>query len=179
MNLCNINNQTFFHCINISQVHGLKLKISGLSEVFSILQGTFQVFRFKTFQMFYPYIQVAMFNVVSDLLRKPFMMWSCPEEPSDRWTLCKYSTVDKSLHEISHIMKNLLLTVLSSLSFVFVFDTIFAIKLCLLTMLSILTGNRQGSGSVIESLTRDREVVGLSLTCVTVLCPRARHINPS
>ena len=37
---------------------------------------------------------------------------------------------------------------------------------------------REHSGSVVECLTRDRGVAGLSLTCVTVLCLRARHINP-
>ena len=30
-----------------------------------------------------------------------------------------------------------------------------------------------------ECLTENRGVVGLSLTRVTVLCPSARHINPS
>ena len=32
--------------------------------------------------------------------------------------------------------------------------------------------------SVVECLTQHRGVVGSSLTDVTVLCPRARHINP-
>ena len=40
-------------------------------------------------------------------------------------------------------------------------------------------GHREHSGSVVECLTRDRGAVGMSLTSVTVLCPRARHINPS
>ena len=35
------------------------------------------------------------------------------------------------------------------------------------------------SGSVVECLTRDRRAAGSSLTGVTVLCPWARHINPS
>ena len=35
------------------------------------------------------------------------------------------------------------------------------------------------SGSVLECLTRDRGAAGSSLTGVTVLCPCARHINPS
>ena len=38
---------------------------------------------------------------------------------------------------------------------------------------------REGSGSVVECLTRDRRSAGLSLTDVTALCPWARHINPS
>ena len=33
--------------------------------------------------------------------------------------------------------------------------------------------------AVVECLTRDRGAAGLSLTAVTVLCPWARHINPS
>ena len=32
---------------------------------------------------------------------------------------------------------------------------------------------------MVECLTGDRETVGSSLTGVTALCPRARHINPS
>ena len=32
---------------------------------------------------------------------------------------------------------------------------------------------------MVECLTQDRGVTGLSLTSVTALCPRARHINPS
>ena len=39
--------------------------------------------------------------------------------------------------------------------------------------------NRVCSGSMVEGLTRDREAAGLSLTGVIVLCPCARHINPS
>ena len=35
------------------------------------------------------------------------------------------------------------------------------------------------SGSVVECLTRERGAAGSSLTVVTVLCPWARHINPS
>ena len=35
------------------------------------------------------------------------------------------------------------------------------------------------SGSVVECLTRDRGAAGSMLTGVTVLCPWARHINPS
>ena len=38
---------------------------------------------------------------------------------------------------------------------------------------------RERSGSVIECLTRDRGAAGSSLTGITVLCPWARHINPS
>ena len=38
---------------------------------------------------------------------------------------------------------------------------------------------REGSGSVVECLTRDRGAGGSSLTYVTALCPWARHINPS
>ena len=37
---------------------------------------------------------------------------------------------------------------------------------------------RERSGSVLECLTRDRGVVGSSLTGVTALCPCARHIYP-
>ena len=37
---------------------------------------------------------------------------------------------------------------------------------------------RERSGSVVECLTRDQRAVGSSLISVTVLCPRARHINP-
>ena len=33
------------------------------------------------------------------------------------------------------------------------------------------------SSSVLECLTRDRGVAGSSLTDVTALCPRAKHIN--
>ena len=36
----------------------------------------------------------------------------------------------------------------------------------------------ENSGSVKGCLTQDQEVAGLSLTDVTVLCPRARHIYP-
>ena len=39
--------------------------------------------------------------------------------------------------------------------------------------------NRERSGSVVECLTRVRGALGSSLTGVTVLCPCARHINPS
>ena len=35
------------------------------------------------------------------------------------------------------------------------------------------------SGSVVECLTRDREAADSSLTGVTALCLRARHISPS
>ena len=38
---------------------------------------------------------------------------------------------------------------------------------------------RERSGSVVECLTRDKGAAGSSLTGVTVLCPLARHINPS
>ena len=38
--------------------------------------------------------------------------------------------------------------------------------------------DRGHSGSVVECLTRDRGAVGSSLTGVTVLCPRVRHIYP-
>ena len=38
---------------------------------------------------------------------------------------------------------------------------------------------RERSGSVVECLSRDRGAAGVSLTRVTALCPRARHINPS
>ena len=37
----------------------------------------------------------------------------------------------------------------------------------------------EGSGSVVECSHWDRGTAGSSLTCVTVLCPWARHINPS
>ena len=33
-------------------------------------------------------------------------------------------------------------------------------------------------GSVVECLTRDLRAVGSSLTVVTALCPRARHVYP-
>ena len=39
--------------------------------------------------------------------------------------------------------------------------------------------HREGSGSVVKCLTRDQGAVGSSLASVTVLCPWARHINPS
>ena len=39
--------------------------------------------------------------------------------------------------------------------------------------------DREGSGSVVECLTRDRRTAGLRLNGVTALCPWARHINPS
>ena len=45
-------------------------------------------------------------------------------------------------------------------------------------MLMITNATREPSGSVVECLTCDRRVAGLSLTGITVLCPRARHINP-
>ena len=32
---------------------------------------------------------------------------------------------------------------------------------------------------MVDCLTRDRGAAGSSITGVTVLCPRARHINPS
>ena len=35
------------------------------------------------------------------------------------------------------------------------------------------------SGSVVKCLTRDRRAVGSSLSGITVLCPRARHIYPN
>ena len=38
---------------------------------------------------------------------------------------------------------------------------------------------RERSDSVVECLTQDRRAAGSSLTGVTALCPRARHINPS
>ena len=38
---------------------------------------------------------------------------------------------------------------------------------------------RERSGSVVECLTWDRGAMGSSLTGITVLCPWARHINPS
>ena len=38
---------------------------------------------------------------------------------------------------------------------------------------------RERSGSLIECLTRDRVAAGSSLTGITVLCPSARHNNPS
>ena len=38
---------------------------------------------------------------------------------------------------------------------------------------------RERSGSVVECLTRDRRATGSSLTGIIVLCPWARHINPS
>ena len=38
---------------------------------------------------------------------------------------------------------------------------------------------REGSGSVVECSTRDREASGSSLTGITSVCPRARHVNPS
>ena len=44
---------------------------------------------------------------------------------------------------------------------------------------SDLVADRERSGSVVECLTRDRRAAGSSLTGVTVLCPWARHINPS
>ena len=43
----------------------------------------------------------------------------------------------------------------------------------------LITGiMREHSGLVVECLTRDRGVVGSSLTGITVLCPRAKHIDP-
>ena len=44
----------------------------------------------------------------------------------------------------------------------FPFPLVFAFHVCL---------NRESSGSVVECLTRDRRVLGSSLTGVTVLCP--------
>ena len=38
---------------------------------------------------------------------------------------------------------------------------------------------RERSCSVVECLTRDQRAAGSSLTSATVLCPWARHINPS
>ena len=43
---------------------------------------------------------------------------------------------------------------------------------------SLIVKSRDGSEPVVECLTQDRGVAGSSLTGVTVLCPRARHINP-
>ena len=40
-------------------------------------------------------------------------------------------------------------------------------------------GGGGSSGSLVECFTRNRGATGLSLTCVTALCPWARHINPS
>ena len=37
----------------------------------------------------------------------------------------------------------------------------------------------EGSGSVVDCLTRDRRATGSSLTGVIALCPWARHINPN
>ena len=37
----------------------------------------------------------------------------------------------------------------------------------------------QNGKAVVECLTRDQGAAGSSLTGVTALCPRARHINPS
>ena len=45
--------------------------------------------------------------------------------------------------------------------------------------LEIRTCEWERSGSVVECLTLDRGAAGSSLTGVCVLCPRARHINPS
>ena len=39
--------------------------------------------------------------------------------------------------------------------------------------------NRERSGSVVECLTRGQGAAGSSLTCVTAVCPKARHIYPS
>ena len=38
---------------------------------------------------------------------------------------------------------------------------------------------REYSGSIVECLIRDRRAAGSSLTDITALCPRARHVNPS
>ena len=40
-------------------------------------------------------------------------------------------------------------------------------------------GQRERSGSVVECLTPDPGVAGVSLTSVTALCPWARHIYPT
>ena len=40
-------------------------------------------------------------------------------------------------------------------------------------------GIKEHSGSVVECLIRDLKATGSSLTLVTALCPRIRHINPS
>ena len=44
---------------------------------------------------------------------------------------------------------------------------------------SFLLYIQEGSGSVVECLTRDREAAGSSLTGFTVMCPWARHIDAS
>ena len=51
----------------------------------------------------------------------------------------------------------------------------FSSVLCLLSHCC----SRERSGSVVECLTRDPGATGSSLTGITVLCPWARHINPS
>ena len=45
--------------------------------------------------------------------------------------------------------------------------------------LALQVKKRKHRGSVVECLTLDRGATGSSLTGVTVLCPWARHINPS
>ena len=49
---------------------------------------------------------------------------------------------------------------------------------CLSKPMITIWDDRGHSGSVVECLTRDRGAVGSSLTGVTVLCPRVRHIYP-
>ena len=43
----------------------------------------------------------------------------------------------------------------------------------------LIVDNSNFGSSVVECLTPDRGAAGSSLTGVTALCPRARHINPS
>ena len=43
----------------------------------------------------------------------------------------------------------------------------------------VQTLNKEPSGSMVECLTQDWGAVGSSFTSITVLCPWARHINPS
>ena len=50
-------------------------------------------------------------------------------------------------------------------------------KHCLLTFFICICFTRECSGSVVECLSQDGRVEGLSLTGATALCPGARHIN--
>ena len=86
----------------------------------------------------------------------------------------------------NHIQVNLLLsialkyvyTVVLSLS---VFPSVFYAP-CYLegsgTVFLVQISCRERSGTVVECLSRDQGVAGLSITSVTALCPLAKHIYP-
>ena len=102
-----------------------------------------------------------------------------PDQTAPIGAVCSESTLFASILNLSVMLGNYLQqTTPADDIFRCIFSGALRVKRLLQVLPKTKLSSRERSGSVVECLTRDREVAGSSLTGVAALCPRARLINP-